>query len=114
MYMWGQTEKFIAAWIHHISNIRIKAPRHPPFLTLIHPPNLEASTRPNNKNSYKNFTQSYSLSLELLHNTDMWNEGPVHINNLKPLLVQLTQRHPVIHVSTSYELKYAPFDYYMH
>ena len=51
------------------------------------------------------------LPLELLHNIGMWHKSIVHWNQPKLFLVQLTQHHPVLRGSTSYELKYVPFDY---
>ena len=48
------------------------------------------------------------------HNIDMWHAGILHHNKLKQILVQLTQHHPVIRASISYELKCVPFDYYTH
>ena len=40
----------------------------------------------------------------------MWHAGLVNSNKLKPVMVRLTQYHPVIHASTSYKLKYAPLN----
>ena len=62
MPTWVQYEKFKAAWINCIRNKRIKVPGRPPFLTLHHPPTLEASTCPTkNYFSFKNYTQLDSL-----------------------------------------------------
>ena len=47
MSTWDQTVKSTGAWLQHISNIMVNAPRRPPFLTLHHPPTLEASICPN-------------------------------------------------------------------
>ena len=55
-----------------------------------------------------------SLPFDLLHNIGMCHVGPVHHNKLKPVLVQLTKHNPFLRASTSYKLKYAPFDYFMH
>ena len=105
----------IAACINRIRNKRIHAPWRPPFLTLHHPPTLESSTRQSkNDCSPKNCTQLDSLPLDMLHNICMWDAGLVHSNKLKPVLVELTQHHPVLHASTSYKLKYIPFKYYMY
>ena len=46
MSKWGQSDKYIAAWIHHISNKMIQAPGLPPFLTLYHALTLEAFNCP--------------------------------------------------------------------
>ena len=75
---------------------------------------LEASSCPTKKNiSSKNCTQLDSLPYELYHNIDMWNGVlVVHHNKLKPVLVRFTQHHTVLCESTSYEIKYIPFDYY--
>ena len=111
IYTWFQYEKAISTWLQHIRTKIIQAPGCHPFLTLHHPPTLEASTSPTKLNcSYKTFTQLDYLPLELLHNIDMQHEDIVHCKKLKPV----TQHHPVLCVSTSYKLKYAPFDYYMH
>ena len=52
--------------------------------------------------------------MEFLHNMYLWHAALVHTNQLKPVLVQLTQHHPVFRVSIAYDLKYVPFDYYTH
>ena len=65
------------------------------------------------KISYKNCTQLDSFLSELLHNISIWKVGLVHQNKLKPVLVKITQHHPVICVSMSYKLKYMPFNYFM-
>ena len=115
MSTWGQYEKAIEALIQCIRNKRIQAPGRPPFLAINHPPKLEASTRPTkNYFSSKNLRQFDSLPSDLLHNIFMCHASLVHRNKLKIFLVQLTQRHPVIFASTSYKLKYIPFDYFMH
>ena len=111
MTTWGQSEKSIAAWIHHIRIKMIQYPGLPPFLVLHLPPTLEASTRPTkNSCSSKNCTHLDSLLFDLLHNIGIWHADLVHCNKLKPLLERLTQNHPVLRVSTSYKLKYVPFD----
>ena len=46
MLTWVQNEKFIASWIHRISNIRVQTTGRHPFLILHHPPTLEASSLP--------------------------------------------------------------------
>ena len=112
--MWGQSEIFIAACIQHIRHKKIQAPGRPPVLTPHHPPTLEASTLPTKKCLYKNFTQLDFLPLELLHKIYMWHEGLVHHNQLKPVVVKITQHHPVLSASTAYDLKFVPFDYYTH
>ena len=115
MSMWVQYEKSIAAWLHHISNKFIQAPRKSPLLTLNHTHTLEASTCPTKNNcSSKNCTQLDSLPLEHLHDSDMWHAGIVHYKKLNPVLVRLTQHHPVLRASLSYKLKQSPFDYFMH
>ena len=82
---------------------------------IYHPPTLEASTCPTKNNySYKNCARLDSLPSELLHNIDMLHAGLVHCNKLKSFLVWLAQHHPVLCASTSYKLKYAPFEYYTH
>ena len=43
---WGQSEKSMAAWIHHIHTETIQDPGRPLFITKHQPPTLEASTRP--------------------------------------------------------------------
>ena len=89
--MWGQTEKSMAAWLHHIRNIQIRAPRRPPLLMLHHPPKFDASTLPTKNNvSYQIFTQLYSLPSELFNNIGMSRAGILHCNKLKPVLVRLT------------------------
>ena len=111
----GQYEKYIYVWLHRIRTKMIQAPGRPPLIMLHHPPPIEASTRLN-KNSYssKNCTQFDSLPSDLLRHIDMWHVVLVHCNKLKTLLAQFIQHHPVLHESTTYKLKYAPFDYYMH
>ena len=94
---WGQCEKCIDAWIHLIRAKRIEAPGLLPFLTLHHPPTLEGSACPTeNSCSSKNCTHLDYFQSELLHNIYMWHTGIVHWNKIKPVLVQLTQHHPVI------------------
>ena len=44
--MWGQSEKSMAAWLHHIRTESIKAPGCLDFLKRYHLNALEASTRP--------------------------------------------------------------------
>ena len=111
---WGQYEKSIEAWVHHIRNLRIQAPGCPPFLTLHHPTTIEAYTRPTKKSySSKNFTQLDYIPSDLLHNIGMWITGFEHLNKLKPVLVQLTQHYPVLCAPTSYKIKYISFDYYI-
>ena len=114
MSTWGQSEKYIAAWIHSIRDKSINASGRTTFLTLHQPPTLEASTHPTKTVPYKNFTQLDSLPLGLIHNIYMWHASLVHCNKLKPVLVQLTQHCQFICTSTSYKLKYAPFAYFMH
>ena len=114
MYTWGQSEKSIASWIRRIRDKRIQDPGRPPFLMPHHPPNLEPSTLLIKKMFLKNDTQLNSLLLELLHNIGMYNKGLEHHNKVKPVLVWLTQHHPVLCESTSYKLKYTPFEYFMH
>ena len=110
-----QSNKSIAACIHHIRNKRVQAPVRPPFLSLHQPPTHEASTCPTLKNrDYKNHTQLDSLPSELLHNIEMWNTGHVNYNKVKLVLFQLTQHHPVLCAYKYYKLKYPPFDYFMH
>ena len=109
---WIQFEKSIASWIHHINNKSIKAPGRHPFITIHHPPTLEASNWPDKNNcSYQNCTQLDSLPSELLHEIGLCNAGLVHGNKLKPVLFQLTKHHPVLRASTSYKLTYSPFGY---
>ena len=111
----GQYDKFMAAWLHCISTKSSQSPGCPPFLTLHHPSTLEASTHPTKKScSSVNCTNLDSLPQKLLRNINMWNTGLVHCNKLKPVLMWPTQHHPVVPVSTSYKLKYVPFEYYMH
>ena len=62
----------------------------------------------------KNCTQLDSLPSEILHNIDIWNARLVHCKKLKPVLVWITQHHLFLPAYDSYELKYSPFDYYMH
>ena len=50
MSTWGQTEKSIKEWFHHIRDIRIKSPGSPTILTPHHPPTLEDSTYPTKNN----------------------------------------------------------------
>ena len=114
MSMWVQTKTYIVAWIHCIIHKRIQAPWRPPFLTIHHPPTIEASTCPTKKCSYKNCTQLDSLPLELLHNIDMWHASIVNCKKLKRVSLLLKQHHPVICASTSNKLKYVPFYYYTH
>ena len=114
MYMWVQYEKSTAAWIQRIRNKSIQAPGIPTFLITHHPPTLESSTSPTKTFSHKKCTQLDSLPLELLHNIDMRHAGIVNHKKLKPVLVQLTQKHPVLFEYTSYKLKYNPFDYLPH
>ena len=54
------------------------------------------------------------LPSELIHDIGMWNAGLLHRNKLKQVLMQITHHHQVIRASTSYKLKYATFEYYMH
>ena len=80
-----------------------------------HPPTLEAFTCMTKKScSSKNSTQFNSLPSDLIHIVDMWHLGIVYYNKFKLVLPQPTQQNPVFHASTSYKLKYDPFDYYMH
>ena len=102
--MWGQYEKSIVACIHFIRNERVQAPGCPPFLTLHHPPTLEASTHTTKT------IQLYSLPLVLFHNIGIWNAGLVYCTKLKSVLVWLTEYHPVLRVSTPYQRKYVPFE----
>ena len=70
--MWGQSDKYIKAWIHRIRNKMIQAPIFPPVLSLHHPPTLEAFNRPTKTNiPLKKFTQLNLLSLEIHSNVDM-------------------------------------------
>ena len=55
MSTWYQYEKSISSWIHFISNKRIQAPGHHPFLLLNHPPTFEAS----NHQTKNNFLQKF-------------------------------------------------------
>ena len=112
--MWGQYVKSIKTWLQCIRNERIQAPGLPTILTVHHPPNLEASTLPTKKSSYKYWTRLDFLPLEILHNFYMWHVGFLHCNQLKPVFLWLTEHHPVLCVSTSYELKFNPFDYNTH
>ena len=108
--MWGQYEKSVKVWLLRISNKSIQAPGNPPVFTLNHPPTLEASTRSTkNISSYINCTQFDFLPLEILHNIDMWHAVLVHCNQLKPILVRLTQHRPVLLFYIAYDLKYFPF-----
>ena len=114
MSTWGQSDKYIAAWIHHISNKRF---RHhgilPSSRHTTHPP-LELPLTQLFEKLLKNCTQVDSLPSELLHNIYIWRAGLVHHNKLKLAFVLLTQHHPVICVSTSYKLKCPPFCHFMH
>ena len=114
MSTWVQYDKYISAWIHRIRNKSTQAPGRPTLLTLHHPPNLEDSTNPTKKSCYsKNCTQSDSLPLNLINNIGICHADIVH-RKIKPVLVQLTQHHPVLFSSTCYKLKYPPFEYCMH
>ena len=109
--MWGQSEKSIAAWLHCIRTKKMQDPVITPFFMIHHPPILEASTRPDKHScSSINSTQLDYLSSNLLSNIDMCHAGIVHRNKLKPLLVQLTQHHPVLRTSAYHKLKYIPFE----
>ena len=113
--MWRQSNKDILVWIHRISTKQIHATGRPPFLTLHPLPTLEDFTRPTkNYSSSKNCTQFDFLPSEILHNISTWYAGIVRNNKLKSFLAQLTQFNSVLHAYTSYKLKYAPFNYYMH
>ena len=110
---WGQSEKYIEAWIHFIMNKSIQAPGRHTFLMLHRPPTFAASASPTKKSIYsKNFIQLDSLLSYLLHNICMWHAGLLHCKKLKPVLVQLKQHHPVLRASMSYKLKYSPFEYF--
>ena len=62
IFMWGKSGKAISSWVHGIRTKRIHVPGRPPFLTLHHPNNLEASTLLTKKScSSKNCTQLDSL-----------------------------------------------------
>ena len=112
---WVQSDKSIASFLYCIINKSIQAPGRPPLLTLHHPPTLEASTCPTRKPcSSKNSTQFDILPLDLLHSIGIWNAGIVYCNKLKPVLAQLTQHNQFLCASTSYKLKYPPFDYCIH
>ena len=115
MFTWGQSDRYISAWIHGISTKQIQTPGCLPFLTLHHLSTLEYSTIPTKKFcSSKNFTQFDSLPLDPLHNIGMGYAVLVNRNKLKPVLEQLTQHNPVLRASNSCKLKYVPFDYFMH
>ena len=115
MYPWVQYEKSISAWVHCTRNKSIHPPWYPPLLTLHQLPTLEASTLPTKKYvPYKKFTQFDSLPSDFIHYIGMWHAGLVHSNKLKPVLVKLTQHHPVLFSSKFFKLKYIPFDYYIH
>ena len=80
---WGQSEKYVAAWTHHIRTKRIQASGRPLFLTLHHPPTLEDSTFLTKKYCYlKNCTQLDYLPSNLLHNIGIWHMGLVHCNKM--------------------------------
>ena len=109
-----KSEKSISSWIHSISNKRNQAPDRPPFLTPHQQPTLESSICPNKIYcSSKIFTQFNSLPLTLLYNMVLWHAGPLHYNKLKQVYVRLIQYHPFLCVSTSYKLKYVPFDFFI-
>ena len=111
MSTWVHTEKSTKSCLHCIRDRRIKAPGLTLFLTIHHPPTIGYHTLPTNNHCYsQDCTQLGSLLSQLIHNIDMWHAGIVHRNKLKPVLVHLTQHHPVFCASTSYELKYSPFD----
>ena len=59
---WSQSEKSIAAYIHHIRNKSIQDPGLPPFLTIHHPPTLEASTRSTKNACSSKNSHSFILS----------------------------------------------------
>ena len=111
IYTWVQYEKAISTWLQHIRTKIIQAPGCHPFLTLHHPPTLEASTWPTKKSCFsKSIPQLDSLSLDLLRNIGMWYLGLVHCNKLKRVLVQLTQSHLVLCASICNKLIYVLFD----
>ena len=115
MSTWGQSEKSIAAWIHHLRKKRIQSPGLPPLLTIHHPPTLEYSTWLTNKSCYyNNCTQLDSLTSKILHNIGMWYGAIAHRNKLKLVLVQLLQSHPILGSSMAYIIIYTPLDYYMY
>ena len=115
MFTWGQSEKYIAEWTHHIRTERLQAPGYPQLLTRHHPNNPEASTcLLKHSCLFKNCTQFDSLPFDLLHNINMLYSFLLYCNKQKPILAQLTQHNPIICMSTSYKTKYVPFHYYMH
>ena len=112
MSMRGQSDKSIAVLIYQMSNKTTKAPWCLPLITLHQWPTLEASNhQTKNHCSSKNYTQLYSLPSDLLYNIGMWHTGLVYCNKLKPVLLWIKQKNPVLCASTSYKIKYAPFDY---
>ena len=113
--MWGQSDKSIKSWLHHISTERVQALGCTPLFTLHHPPTYPPLKLPLAQlkiNSYKNYAPLNFLPLELLYIFDIWYAVILNFNQLKPVLVQLTQHHSVIRASTANGLKYNPFDYY--
>ena len=108
---WGQSEKAIAACLHHIGTEKIQAPGRPAFLTLHHPPTLESPTWPTKKSCYsKNCTQCDSIPSDLLHSIGMCHAVLVQHNKIKLVLAQLTKLNTITCASRSYKLKYAPFN----
>ena len=99
---WFQSEQSMAAWIHSILAEKNYVPGHPPLLKQHHPLTCEASTHPTKKSrSSENFTQFNTLQSEQLHAIDTWSFSISHHYKFKKVLVQITQKNPLLRSTSS-------------
>ena len=111
---WDLSKKSTSSWLHSFRTKRTQAPGRPPFLTLNHPPTLEASTRPTKTivptkiahswiPSHRTFFITFICGMRILYTTTNQNQSWckshntiqffVHIRPMTPNIYPLTNTH---------------------